>query len=130
MGERWPRAVNCGLATAGLVLLWTAFASERPPLAAERERLDGAALRADLVGRPLDVLTDADQPGTLVYRADGRAEIALPGTGVSETGRWRIAGDLLCHRFPRLLGAEERCFVVERVAADKFVTSDDYLLWY
>ncbi len=101
-----------------------------PAVADEGEALDAEAIRAELVGRPLKMLSAADEIGAMRYRPDGRAEIALPARGLAETGGWRIEADRLCHAFPRATADRERCFAVRKVGEGKYVTGTGALFWY
>lgn len=119
-----------GARVVALVLLAAlAVASAGESHATAGERLDAARLSAEIVGPSFHLLTHENERGTLRYSGDGTATIAIAARGLTDRGSWRIKGDLLCHRWRRLFAGEERCFVVEKVGAGKFVTSDDFLLW-
>jgi hypothetical protein len=82
-------------------------------------------LRGVLVGQPIQWWErDGWQSGSLTLLPDGRAEISIesPDTA-ADSGRWTISGNQLCTVWSMMRDRQSKCYSVEQVAPNRFVTS-------
>ncbi len=94
--------------------------------AASAEELSGRELRSTFVGQSIQWWENGGwKSGGLTLLPDGRAEISLSGPARAEEdiGRWHIEGNHICTSWARLRAQQTKCYSVNRIGPNRFVTS-------
>ncbi len=112
-------------ATIGLVLAGSLAAG---PATANQERISGADIRSDIIGKRIYLAAPLGGEFPLNYRTsgvvDGNGEALGLGRFVkpNDTGKWWIRGDRLCQQFSTWYKGAPMCF-------ELFRTGDKTLKW-
>jgi len=93
--------------------------------AASAAELNSQQLRLALIGQPIHWWEESGwHAGEVVFLPDGRAKIFVDvPSELSDVGRWHIRGSQICTSWTRLRGESMKCYTVEQVGPNRFVTS-------
>jgi hypothetical protein len=92
---------------------------------AHADTLDGASLKKLVTGRTVYLAAPLGGEFPLNYKIDGTVNGDGSAVGLGrffaarETGVWRIAGNMLCQRFPTWYRGEQLCFTVRELGDGK-----------
>jgi hypothetical protein len=92
--------------------------------------LDASALRQTFVGQAILWWEPGGwHAGELALRPDGSAEIRVHSpSGSYDSGHWRIDGNRICTTWSHLRGSVLKCYTVQKVGPNRFLTSGGNVL--
>jgi hypothetical protein len=105
----------------------TATTGSRPQSASRSGAMSRSAIRAELVGRPLNWRSDdGSQSGVTVFYSDNTVALSKSSlkSGPEDAGRWTMRGNRTCVTWEKINPGIENCSTCTRTGPKTFRDSD------